>query len=100
MDRRPSLSVIPGATALPVAHNTHHDIGARIQRLQSDARLLATERAAELCRAAINLTALAEEIVEGGEAYPAGVRDEARRFAASLRAYTNTIDAIMRRAGR
>ncbi len=96
-----SERIIPIRTApVPVAHNTEQSLGERVQRTQADARALADQHVAELRRAALNLTGLAEQIEEGGEPYLPGVREAARRLAAGIRAHAATIDAIMGRAGR
>jgi hypothetical protein len=56
----------------------------RIQRLQHEARLLAREQVEQLARDVQALAARAADIAEGGEAYPAGVREMASRIAVDL----------------
>jgi hypothetical protein len=56
----------------------------RIARLQHEARLLAREQVEQLARDFNALAARAMDIAEGGEAYPAGVREMASRIAGDL----------------
>ena len=56
----------------------------RVKRLQAEARMLAREEVERLDRGMMDLAALAAEIAEGGEAYPAGIREMASRIAADL----------------
>ena len=56
----------------------------RIRRLQLEARALARGQVEQLCDDMIQLAQRASEIAQGGEAYPAGVRDMAQRLAADL----------------
>jgi glycyl-tRNA synthetase alpha subunit len=56
----------------------------RIQRLQYEARLLAREQVEQLARDFNALAARAAEVAQGGEAYPAGVREMASRIAEDL----------------
>jgi hypothetical protein len=56
----------------------------RIRRLQLEARALAHDEVERLCDDLIQLAQRAAEIAQGGDAYPAGVRDMAARLAADL----------------
>ena len=56
-------------------------ISARVKRLQEEARGLAREHVNALTAALLQVEQLFCEIATGGEAYPAGVRDLARRLA-------------------
>jgi hypothetical protein len=70
----------------------------RVQRLQHEAHELAREQVEVLAR---DFTALIErtgEIAEGGEAYPAGVREIASRIAEDLQQKVLSMMAIMNRA--
>jgi len=56
----------------------------RIRRLQLEAKLLAREQVEALCEDLMRLAQRAQDIAEGGDAYPAGVRDMASRLASEL----------------
>lgn len=56
----------------------------RVRRLQREAQLLAHEQIEVLAGDIEALAARAAEIAEGGDAYPAGVRDLAARLAEDL----------------
>lgn len=66
----------------------------RIKRLQAQARNLAREHIKALEAALADVERLSAEIAEGGEAYPVGVREIARRLAGECEASSNTIKAI------
>ena len=74
-------------------------VSERIRRLQWEARLLAAEQV-EAVGAELEAMALrAQEIAEGGEAYPAGVRELASRIAADLPEKAKTLLTILHRNG-
>ena len=56
----------------------------RVRRLQTEARLLAREEVETLCRELHAIAARAAQVAEGGDAFPAGIRDMAARLAADL----------------
>jgi enoyl-CoA hydratase/carnithine racemase len=66
----------------------------RIKALQAEARGLAREHVGALQAILSEVERLAKEIAEGGEAYPAGVRDLARRLAEDTANKAQTIEAI------
>ncbi len=69
----------------------------RIRRLQWEARILAAEQV-EAVGAELEAMALrALEIAEGGEAYPAGVRELASRIATDLPEKAKTLLTILHR---
>lgn len=86
---RPTLSVI----------REPDTVSARVRRLQAEARSLAREHIALLAQEARNTANTAAEIAEGGDAYPAGVREEARKLAQELEAASQRIEAIGGRVG-
>jgi hypothetical protein len=57
----------------------------RIRRLQHEARMLAREQVEVFARDLDAVAARAGEIADGGDAYPAGVRELASRIAADHR---------------
>jgi hypothetical protein len=70
-----------------------------IRQLQTEAKLLARDHIALLGASLSQTQRLAEEIAGGGEAYPAGVRDIARRLADDSAAKALTLQALMARIG-
>lgn len=94
----PTLKVIP-RTAVEAEHRAAglavpETVAQRVQALQAAARQLAAEHIAALTAAIGDVAMLAEEIAAGGEAYPAGVRDLARRFADDARTRTVTMESL------
>lgn len=88
-----ALSVVaenPAPGALGVAE--------RIRLLQQEARTLARDHIQALETALAQVERLSAEIADGGEAYPVGVREVARRLAEDCEASGNTLKAIASRA--
>ena len=56
----------------------------RIRRLQTEAKQLAREQVDSFCEDLLQLAQRAADIAEGGDAYPAGVREMASRLASDL----------------
>jgi hypothetical protein len=74
-------------------------VGERIRRLQAEARTLARDHIrTDVSGAAVALMAACAEIAEGGDAYPAGVRDLCRRWAEDLESRVQTLEAIVARS--
>jgi hypothetical protein len=97
---RPATSAADGSSRAEV-----YDLGRgpepvaqRVRRLQQEARILAREQVEILARDINALAARAAEIADGGEAYPAGVREMASRIAADLPQKTQGLMAIMDRS--
>lgn len=92
----PSLSVVTDnnlKTAFPIAET----VAQRVRRLQAEARQLAKDHVRSFTDAMTDLEQLAAEIADGGEAYPPGVRDIARRLAEELDSRVQTLEAISAR---
>ena len=89
----PKLAVVSEDRALP-----DQALSARIRALQAEARGLAREHIGALEMAMGEVERLACEIADGGDAYPAGVRDIARRIAEDCGLKVATIEAITERA--
>ena len=70
----------------------------RVQRLQHEAHELAREQVELLVRDFNVLAERAAELSEGGEAYPAGVREIASRIAEELSQKVLSMKAIMDRS--
>jgi len=66
----------------------------RIKRLQLEARLLAREQIDELAKALLAVSRLAEQIAQGGDAYPVGARELCRSLIEDLQARSMTLTAI------
>jgi hypothetical protein len=92
----PSLSVVAdnGSTALVKADGSISD---RIKRLQSEAKGLAKEHVLALQVALIEVERLAHDIADGGEAYPVGIREIARRLTEETEARVQAMEALLRR---
>jgi hypothetical protein len=88
-----------------VARNDQHDVtcetvAQRVRRLQDEARQLASDHIFAFTLAMEQVTRMAEEIAVGGDVYPAGVRDLARRFAEDCELRVQTVEAISGRSTR
>ena len=91
----PPLSVVADNSAEKAKSAT--DLSERIRRLQAEAKSLAREHIHALERALIEVERLSAEIADGGEAYPAGVRELARRMAEDCEMKVKTLEAIASR---
>jgi hypothetical protein len=88
----PSLSVVTKGDP-PKAET----VAERIRRLQAEARTLARNHVKALSAAMGDVALLATEIADGGDAYPPGIRDLARRLCEELETRGQTLDAISNR---
>jgi hypothetical protein len=93
----PSLSVVAGQDAGD-ARTAVQTVADRVRALQAEAKGLAREHVQELERLLLEVEKMSAEIAEGGEAYPAGVRDIARRLVEDCEARVQTLEAIVSRA--
>ena len=104
----PHLAAVPNETAVsPGAPAEIYDLGRgvesgaqRVRRLQNEARLLAHEQVEILARDLGALAVRAAEIADGGDAYPAGVRELASRVAADLPLKAQGLASLMERNAR
>ena len=92
------------STTLTVVSDEVYQIGRkpetpsqRIRRLQNEAKLLAREQIEELAKAIKLLAIQSEEIANGGEAYPAGIRELASRMTEDLYAKMETFSSLLGR---
>jgi hypothetical protein len=69
----------------------------RIRRLQAEARDLAREQVEALADALGKVSRLAADIAEGGELYPVGAREVARRLTEEAAHQSLTLTAIVER---
>ena len=91
----PSLSVVADndLKTSPKAET----VAERVRRLQAEAKELARDHIRALSEAMLGVEQMAAEIAEGGDAYPPGVRDLARRFVEDVEARVQTLEAITAR---
>ena len=85
MNARP-LSLVPSAVESPAT---------RASRLMAEAREAGLEQIRALEEALATVGALSAEIAEGGDVYPPGARDLARRLAEDAAHRLNTLEAIL-----
>ena len=71
----------------------------RIRRLQWEASVLAAEQAEQFGADLVTMAKRALEIAEGGDAYPAGVRELASRIASDLQVKAKALLTIQQRVG-
>lgn len=69
----------------------------RVKRLQAEARVLAREEVERLERDLRRLADQAQAIAEGGEAYPAGVRELTSRISVETTQRAEILQALMQR---
>ena len=91
----PSLSVVAD-NDLQTA-TKQETVADRVRRLQAEAKELARDHIRALSEAMLGVEQMAAEIAEGGDAYPPGVRDLARRFVEDVEARVQTLEAITAR---
>lgn len=94
----PSLSVVADndlktSPSSPKAET----VAERVRRLQSEAKQLAKDHVRSLSDAIMSVEQMALEIAEGGEVYPPGVRDIARRLVDDCEMRVQTLEAIVAR---
>ena len=90
----PAFSVVSN---LPETATTNESVAQKVRRLQVDAASLAREQVLALENALAEVTRLSAEIAEGGEAYPVGAREIARRLAEDSEASAKTLELILAR---
>lgn len=100
----PSLSVvadndlkIAAPAPAPAPAPRAESVAERVRRLQAEAKQLAKDHIRSLSAQLVAVEELAAEIAEGGEAYPPGVRDLARRLVEDMDARVQTLEAIVAR---
>jgi hypothetical protein len=96
----PSLSVVADNDLNAARPETTRaeTVAQRVRRLQAEARQLAKDHIGSLIAAMSEVETMAAEIADGGDAYPAGVRDLARRFVDDCEAKVQTLEAITARS--
>jgi hypothetical protein len=94
----PSLSVVADNDLRATTTPKPETVAERVRKLQAEARQLAKDHIHAFTAAMTEVEHMAAEIAQGGDAYPAGVRDLARRFAEDAEARVQTLEAITARA--
>ncbi|MDP1616121.1 hypothetical protein [Phenylobacterium sp.] len=97
----PSLSVVAASGKVATVERTNSDtaVAERVRRLQAEARSLVGEHVRALEAALNDVERLSAEIAGGGEFYPPGVREIARRLTEDAEVKAQALEAIMARAG-
>lgn len=93
----PPLSVVADNSTEKTKSPPIGNLSERIRRLQAEAKNLAREHVRALEAAIIEVERLSSEISDGGDAYPAGVRELARRIAEDCEMKVQTLEAISSR---
>ena len=93
----PPLSVVADNSTAKNKSVATGDLSERIRRLQAEVKDLAREHIRALEAAIIEVERLSSEISDGGDAYPAGVRELARRMAEDCEMKVQTLEAIASR---
>lgn len=94
----PSLSVVADNDLHSATQAAKPEtVAERVRRLQAEAKQLAKDHIHALSAAMLEVEQMAAEIAEGGDAYPPGVRDLARRFVEDVEARVQTLEAITAR---
>lgn len=93
----PSLSVVADNAVQNPAASKGETVAQRVKRLQTEAKQLAKDHVRSLSQALMDVEQLAAEIAQGGDAYPPGVRDLARRLVEDCEARVQTLEAIVAR---
>jgi hypothetical protein len=94
----PSLSVVADndlKTVTPAPKS--ESVAERVRRLQAEAKQLAKDHIKSLVQQIADLEVMAAEIADGGESYPPGVRDIARRLVEDCDSRIQTLEAIVAR---
>jgi hypothetical protein len=93
----PSLSVVADNDLKTISAPKSETVAERVRRLQAEAKQLAKDHIKALTTRIAELEVMAAEIAEGGEAYPPGVRDIARRLVDDCESRVQTLEAIVAR---
>jgi hypothetical protein len=81
----------------PHTEATGEPLSQRIRRLQAEARALARDHVDILRETLVEVSRLAAEIADGGEAYPVGARELSRRLMDEANFQSLTLGAITER---
>ncbi len=93
------VSSVPGAAEIYDLGRGPESTADRVQRLQAEARVLAREEMERLERDMRRLADQARTIADGGEAYPAGVRELTGRISVETTQRAEILQALLQRLG-
>ena len=88
------LAIVPDISPRPANADSLSD---RIRRLREEARGLAHEQVEQLQQTLFEAARLAAEIAEGGDVFPVGVREIARRLAEDTPHQAMTLGVLVER---
>ena len=94
----PTLSVVATNNDLMPQTVKAENVAERVKRLQAEARQLARDHIRALTAAIEQVELMAAEVSDGGDAYPPGVRDVARRLVEDMGCRAQTLEAIVARS--
>ena len=80
-----------------LAFKTTESHAEKIRRLRDEAEMSARDHSRAFLRAIADLESVAEDIADGGEVYPVGVRERARRLLTELDGARLNITSILDR---
>ena len=94
----PTLELVAdNAAAAGAARESLESLSDKIRRLQAEAKGLARDHVKALEQALMQVERMSAEIADGGDAYPPGVRDIARRLREDCELRVQTLEAIVSR---
>jgi hypothetical protein len=92
-----SLAIVANNHAPEVEGPSEEPLTTRIRRLQAEAKSMAREHISQLEASLADVARLANEIADGGDAYPVGAREMARQMVADCESRLLGLEAIMHR---
>ncbi|MFN3228793.1 MAG: hypothetical protein ACK41P_02950 [Asticcacaulis sp.] len=92
-----ALSVPRCDVVLEMGTSNPASLGDRVRQLQHEARSLALQQVTDLEQSLLSLCHQSKDIAEGGDAYPVGARELARKLAADLPPVIQSLQVILRR---
>jgi len=92
------VSPVPGVAEVYDLGRGPETTAQRVKRLQEEARLLAREEVERLDRDLRRLADQAKAIADGGDAYPAGIRDLAGRICVDTAQRAEILRALLERS--
>jgi hypothetical protein len=94
MDMTPAFTVVPSVSETA---SKPESVADQLRRLQAETADLARQQVVVLEQALNEVARLSNEIVAGGDAYPVGARELARRLAEEADHNAKTLDVIISR---
>ena len=95
---KPDLRLVSAESEIYDLMRTPVTTADRVKRLQMEARALAVEHIEALEKVLMQASVLAQEIADGGDAYPVGARELTGRLASDLPAKAQTLKALVSRS--